>query len=325
MNNLCTEVLTPCLPLNDLNDQNAEIGVCVLSAFNVLEIKDHEIEDVADIIVRGLEELIDIQSYFNKAAENFASKRRSLGIGITNLAGFLAKNGFGYDSPDAPNFVDELMEKIQFYLLKSSLKLAKERGPCEKFNRTKYSKGILPIDTYKKSVDKFATRKLVLDWEGLREDIKKFGLRHSTLSAMMPCESSSVLQSSTNGCEPARSLITYKTSKMGKLPVLVPGISRYAKNYTLCYDLKDMVPLININAVIQKYTDMGMSTNLYYNYSHYANNALPDSLIFKHLVYAWSVGLKTLYYSNVDDGDKEQMLEKEKAAEDDCASGVCKL
>jgi len=180
----------------------------------------------------------------------------------------------------------------------------------------------LPIDTYKDKVDELVKRKLSLDWEKLRKDIKEFGLRHSTLSSCMPCESSSVIQSSTNGVEPIRSLITYKTSKMGKLPVMVPGIGKYDHNYELAFDFKDNLGLLKINAVIQKYIDMAISTNVYYNYSHYENHILPDSKVMKEIMYAYSLGLISLYYNNTDDGDKEQSMTQK---EDDCASGACKL
>jgi len=322
MSNLCTEVIHPTIPLNDYHDPDAEIGMCILSAINMLEIKDwKDLEKTTDLIVRFLEEIIDIQTYFNKAAENFAKKRRSLGIGITNLAAFFAKNEVSYDSKQALSLLDEYMEHFQFYLLKSSLNLAKERGRCEKYEQTKYAKGILPIDTYKKNVDTVCKRKLDLDWEALRKEIKEHGLRHSTLSCCMPCESSSVIQSSTNGVEPVRSLMTYKTSKMGKLPVLVPGIGKFDSNYELAYNFKDNTGIINVNAVIQKYIDMAISTNIYYNYSHYENNILPDAKVMKELMYAYSMGLISLYYNNTDDGDKEQSTNKEA----DCSSGACKL
>jgi ribonucleoside-diphosphate reductase alpha chain len=322
MSNLCTEVIHPTIPLNDYHDPDAEIGMCILSAINMLEIKDwKDLEKTTDLIVRFLEEIIDIQTYFNKAAENFAKKRRSLGIGITNLAAFFAKNEVSYDSKQALSLLDEYMEHFQYYLLKSSLNLAKERGKCEKYERTKYAKGILPIDTYKKNVDTVCKRKLDLDWEALRKEIKEHGLRHSTLSCCMPCESSSVIQSSTNGVEPVRSLMTYKTSKMGKLPVLVPGIGKFDNNYELAYNFKDNTGIINVNAVIQKYIDMAISTNIYYNYSHYENNILPDAKVMKELMYAYSMGLISLYYNNTDDGDKEQSTNKEA----DCSSGACKL
>jgi len=324
MSNLCTEVIHPTVPLKDFHDSEAEIGMCILSAINMLEIKDwKDLEKTCDLIVRFLDEIIDVQDYFNKAAENFAKKRRSLGIGITNLAAFLAKNEVSYNSKAALSLLDEWMEYFQYYLLKSSLNLAKEKGKCEKFDCTKYSKGILPIDTYKDKVDELVKRRLALDWESLREEIKKHGLRHSTLSSCMPCESSSVIQSSTNGVEPIRSLITYKTSKMGKLPVLVPGASKYSSYYELAYNFQDNTGIINVNAVIQKYIDMAISTNLYYNYTHYPNNILPDSKVMKELMYAYSVGLISLYYNNTDDGDKEQSMTKEKDM--DCSSGACKL
>jgi ribonucleoside-diphosphate reductase alpha chain len=322
MSNLCTEVIHPTIPLNDFNDPEAEIGMCILSAINMIEIKDwKDLERTCDLVVRFLDEIIDIQDYFNKAAENFAKKRRSIGVGISNLAAYFAKNNLSYNSKNALSALDEWMEYFQYYLIKSSVNLAKEKGKCQKFENTKYSKGILPIDTYKDQVNNLVKRKLSLDWEGLRKEIKEHGMRHSTLSCCMPCESSSVIQSSTNGIEPVRSLITYKTSKVSKLPVLVPGVGKYSDNYEFAYNFKDNVGIINVSAVIQKYIDMAISTNIYYNYSHYPENSLPDSKVMKELMYAYSMGLISLYYNNTDDGDKEQLMNKEQ----DCSSGACKL
>lgn len=322
MSNLCTEVIHPTIPLRDFNDPDGEIGMCILSAINMLEIRDwKDLQKTCKLVVRFLEEVIDIQHYFNKAAENFAKRRRSLGIGITNLAAFFAKNNVQYGAKASLSILDEWMEHFQYYLLEASVELSKERGRCDKFGRTKYANGILPIDTYKKKVDDVFKRRLSLDWELLRENIKTHGLRHSTLSCCMPCESSSVIQCSTNGVEPVRSLMTYKTSKMGKLAVLVPGVGKYEQNYELAFDFQDNTAIINVNAIIQKYIDMAISTNLYYNYSHYENNILPDSKVMKEIMYAYSMGLISLYYNNTDDGDKEQALNKEM----DCSSGACKL
>ena len=324
MSNLCTEVIHPTIPLNDYHDKNGEIGMCILSAVNMLEIKNwQDLEKTCDLIVRFLDEIIDFQDYFNIAAENFAKNRRSLGIGITNLAAYLAKNELKYSSDKTLPVLDEWMEHFQYYLLKSSIELAKEKGRCKKFDKTKYSKGILPIDTYKDKVNEICKRKLSLDWEDLRKKIKEHGLRHSTLSSCMPCESSSVIQSSTNGVEPIRSLITYKMSKMGKLPVLVPGIGKYENNYELAYNLKDNSGLLKINAIIQKYIDMAISTNVYYNYSHYENHILPDAKVMKEIMLAYSLGLISLYYNNTDDGDKEQLMSQKE--DRDCSSGACKL
>ena len=319
MTNLCVEVTHPTKPLQHIDDLNGEIGICVLSALNLLEIKDdQDLVNTCDIIVRMLDELIDYQEYFTKAAENFTTKRRSLGIGITNLAALLAKNNIKYTDADAPNFVDEIMEKIQYNLINSSVELAKEKGKCEKFNTTKYSKGILPIDTYKKNADKVVSRKPSLNWEGLRKKVLEFGMRHSTLTAIMPCESSSVIQNSTNGIEPVRSLLTFKGSKANSVPVLVPNYSTCKNKYTLAFDMKDNTGMINIIAALQKWVDMSISANLYYDYEHYPHKALPDAVVIKELLYAYSMGVKTLYYSNTNDNDKQSI-------NDGCASGACAI
>jgi ribonucleoside-diphosphate reductase alpha chain len=321
MTNLCVEVTHPTKPIQHIDDPDGEIGICVLSAINVLEVKDdQDLQDTCDVIVRMLDELIDYQEYFTKAAENFTKKRRSLGVGITNLAALLAKNNLKYTDTEAPNFVDELMEKVQYYLISASVDLSIEKGPCEKFNTTKYSQGILPIDTYKKKVDSVVTRKPSLDWEALRTRVVASGMRHSTLTALMPCESSSVIQNTTNGIEPPRSLLTYKGSKANSVPVLVPNYTTCKNKYTLQFDMQDNIGYINIVAALQKWVDMSISANIYYNYDHYPNKALPDVKIIKEIMYAYSMGVKTLYYSNTYDGDKQSATE-----EVGCASGACAI
>lgn len=325
MTNLCVEVLHPTKPLQHTDDKDAEIGICILSAINVFEIQsDAEMEKVCDIIVRILDQLIDYQDYFLPAAENFTKNRRSLGIGITNFAAYLAKAGVKYTDDEAPNVADELMEKVQYYLLSSSCNIASEKGKCPKYHKTKYSKGWLPIDTYKKEIDEFVTRKNSMDWEGLRERIKEHGLRHSTVSAIMPCESSSVIQCSTNGIEPIRSYITYKKSKARTLPVIVPNYSSLKNKYTLAYEMKDNVGLIKIVGALQKWVDMSISANMYYNYAHYENGALPDSKVIKEILLAYKLGWRTGYYNNTDDGDK-QSSSGEEQVEDGCESGACAL
>jgi len=325
MTNLCVEVLHPTKPLQHTDDKDAEIGICILSAINVFEIQsDAEMEKVCDIIVRILDQLIDYQDYFLPAAENFTKNRRSLGIGITNFAAYLAKAGVKYTDDEAPNVADELMEKVQYYLLSSSCNIASEKGKCPKYHKTKYSKGWLPIDTYKKEIDEFVTRKNSMDWEGLRERIKEHGLRHSTVSAIMPCESSSVIQCSTNGIEPIRSYITYKKSKARTLPVIVPNYSSLKNKYTLAYDMPDNVGLIKIVGALQKWVDMSISANMYYNYAHYENGALPDSKVIKEILLAYKLGWRTGYYNNTDDGDK-QSAAGEEPTDNGCESGACAL
>ena len=230
-------------------------------------------------------------------------KRRSIGVGITNLAYYLAKHNVKYTDKEACNIVDELTEYIQYYLIKASVQLAKEKGPCEWFDKTKYSKGILPIDTYCKEVDKLTKRKLSLDWEKLRNDIKKHGMRNSTLTALMPCESSSLVTNSTNGIEPPRGLLSIKKSKQGLIPQVVPDIHKLRNKYTIAFDMGNNDGYTNIVAVIQKYVDQAISANHYYNFSTYENGNLPMSNVARDLLYAYKTGIKTLYYA--DDRDWE--------------------
>lgn len=318
MTNLCVEVLHSLSPLSN-NPNEDEIGVCILSAINILEIKnEEELEYTCDIVVRFLNEIIDNQSYFSQAAKNFAQNKRSLGIGYTNIAAFLAKNGMNHSSPNAPEFLCEQAELLQYYLLKASCNLSKESSSCNKYNRTKYSIGVFPDNNYKDTGLNYKPKK---DWDSLKSDIKKYGLKNSTLTCYMPCESSSVIQGSTNGVEPVRSLITYKVSKKNRIPVLAPGVnSTWCDNYQLAFDMKDNIGLINCLSAIQRWTDMSISANLYYNYSHYPNNQLPDAKVAQEILYAYKMGLKTLYYNNTNDGDKEQSLN-----ESNCSSGSCSI
>jgi ribonucleoside-diphosphate reductase alpha chain len=282
-------------------DKPAEIALCVLSAINVGEVK--KLEDLEGIMynaVSSLDFVIEHQDYPVKAAEKML-KRRSIGIGITNLAYYLAKNNVNYDDPEALEVVDELMEYIQYYGIKASVELAKEYGACEWFGRTKYSQGILPIDTYSKNVDDLVKRKPSLDWEWLRQEILTHGMRNSTITAIMPCESSSVVSNSTNGMEPIRSLITVKKSKQGLLKMVVPEINKLKNKYQLAYDLKDNVGITNIQAVIQKWIDQGISANHYYDFTKYDEGNLPLSTVAKDLLNFYKYGGKQLYYANTDD------------------------
>jgi ribonucleoside-diphosphate reductase alpha chain len=320
MSNLCQEIIHPTKPIKSIDDPDGEIGICILSALNLLELtNEKDIEDACRMAVRTLESVIDYQHYPVIAGENFTRNRRSLGIGITNLAGFLAKNKLKYGDPEALELIHETMEQIQWHLLNASCELAEQRGECPKFCETKYSKGLLPIDWYKKSVDELVKPEYNMDWEGLRKRIEKHGLRHSTMSAIMPCESSSVIQNSTNGIEPVRSLLIHKKAKNGVLKQVVPNYHMRKKYYTMAWDMPDNKSMINTAAVIQKFVDMSMSTNLYYNYNHYEDGNIPLSVIIKDQIYAYKYGLKNLYYLNTPDGDGE--TEKEM----NCESGACAI
>ena len=320
MSNLCQEIIHPTKPIQSINDPDGEIGICILSALNLLELgNESDIEEACRMAVRTLEAVIDYQDYPVLAGENFTKNRRSLGVGVTNLAGFLAKNKLKYDDQEALELVHETMEQIQWNLINASCELAEEKGACEKFEDTKYAKGLLPIDWYKKEVDELIWPKYNMDWEGLRERIKEHGLRHSTLSAIMPCESSSVIQNSTNGIEPVRSLLIHKKAKNGVLKQLVPNYHMRKNYYTLAWDITDNSAIMNIAAVIQKFVDMSMSTNLYYNYSHYEDGNIPLSVLIRDQIYGYKYGLKNFYYANTPDGDGD--TEKDM----NCESGACAI
>jgi len=310
MSNLCQEITLPTYPLQHIDDEHGEIALCILSAVNVGKIhSDKELEDLCDLAVRGLEELIDYQGYPVRAAELCTKARRSLGVGYIGLAHYLAKLGFNYNSQEAWDAVHGLSESFQYYLLKASNELAKEKGHCENFGRTKYSDGILPIDTYKKDVDEVCSIALQHDWESLRSSILKYGLRHSTLSAQMPSESSSVVSNATNGIEPPRDYLSIKKSKKGPLKQVVPSYSTLKNNYTLLWDMKDNSGYIKVVSVMQKFFDQAISGNWSYNPENYPNNEVPVSEMAKDFLTTYKYGWKTSYYQNTYDGKSDDVID----------------
>jgi ribonucleoside-diphosphate reductase alpha chain len=306
MSNLCQEITLPTKPVQHI-DGNGEIALCILSAINLGILKDlDELESLCDLSVRSLDEIIDHQEYPVRAAEISTKARRSLGIGYIGLAHYLARNKVMYHEKASWKLVDELTEAFQYYLLKASNELAKEKGKCEYFNRTKYSDGILPIDTYKKEVDEIVTRKLSFNWEKLRKDIVETGLRHSTLSAQMPSESSSVVSNETNGIEPPRDFISVKKSKKGPLKQVVPNYNQLKNFYTLLWDMKSNEGYINVVAVMQKYFDQAISGNWSYNPENYDSGQTPLSEMINDLLTTYKYGWKTSYYQNTYDGKKDE-------------------
>ena len=313
MSNLCMEITLPTIPLQHIDDPNGEIALCILSAINVGKVKsDEEFEDLCNLSVRGLEELIDYQNYPVVAAEIGTKARRSLGVGYIGLAHYLAKLGFNYDTQEAWDAVHQLSESFQYFLLKASNEVAKEKGACGYFNRTKYSQGILPIDTYKKDVDEVSSIPLQHDWEALRQSIKEFGLRHSTLTAQMPSESSSVVSNATNGIEPPRGFLSIKKSKKGPLKQIVPQYHTLKNNYTLLWDMPSNRGYINIVAVMQKFFDQAISGNWSYNPENYANNEVPVSVMAQDLLTTYKLGWKTSYYQNTYDNKTDEVKEEPK-------------
>ena len=305
MSNLCQEITLPTTPIQHIDGQG-EIALCILSAINVGKInKIDELDELCELAVRGLDALIDYQQYPVKAAEQSTKNRRSLGIGYIGLAHYLAKNGLKYDSQEAYELVHKLTERFQYALLNASNHLSMEKGPCGYFGKTKYADGILPIDTYKKEVDEIVPNDLSCDWEHLRKHISKYGLRHSTLSAQMPSESSSVVSNATNGIEPPRDYLSIKKSKKGPLKQVVPSYTTLKNNYTLLWDMPNNDGYIKVTAVMQKFFDQAISGNWSYNPEHYPDNEVPVSVMAKDLLTTYKYGWKTSYYQNTYDAKKD--------------------
>lgn len=320
--NLCMEIALPTKPLDNINDEEGEIALCTLSAVNLGKVENvSDIEEPAELIVRALDALLDYQDYPVKAAQNGSMRRRTLGVGVINYAYYLAKNGARYSDDSALGLTHQTFEALQFYLLKASNKLAKEQGACPAFNETTYSQGILPIDTYKADLDKICQEPLHLDWETLRRDITEHGLRNSTLTALMPSETSSQIANATNGIEPPRGLVSIKASKDGILKQVVPEIDKLKDQYELLWQMPNNDGYLKLVAIMQKFVDQSISANTNYDPVRYAGGRVPMKILLKDLLNAYKMGVKTLYYHNTRDGANDAQADME----DDCAGGACKI
>ncbi|MEI8595974.1 class 1a ribonucleoside-diphosphate reductase subunit alpha [Photobacterium sp. Hal280] len=319
--NLCLEIALPTKPLTNVEDENGEIALCTLSAFNLGAIENlDELEEMAELTVRALDALLDYQDYPLPAARRATMNRRTLGVGVINFAYYLAKHGVRYSDGSANNLTHQAFEAIQYYLLKASVGLAKERGACPAFNETTYSKGILPIDTYKKDLDKICGQELRYDWDALRQEIMTHGLRNSTLSALMPSETSSQISNATNGIEPPRGFVSIKASKDGILKQVVPEYNKYKDNYELLWNIGSNDGYLQLVGIMQKFVDQAISANTNYDPSIQPGGKVPMKLLLKDLLTAYKLGVKTLYYHNTRDGASDAQGD---VAADDCTS--CKI
>lgn len=321
--NLCMEIALPTKPLDNINDPNGEIALCTLSAFNLGALNNlDELEELADLTVRALDALLDYQDYPVAAARTATMNRRTLGIGVINYAYYLAKNGVRYSDDSALGLTHRTFEAMQYYLLKASVNLAKEYGACPLFNQTVYSQGKLPIDTYKKDLDAVCNEPLHYDWESLRADIVKYGLRNSTLTALMPSETSSQIANATNGIEPPRGLVTVKASKDGILKQVVPEFETLKDAYETLWQLPGNEGYLKLVGVMQKFVDQSISANTAYDPGKFEGNKVSMKQMLKDLLTAYKYGVKTLYYHNTRDGADDTQTDIQ---DDGCAGGACKI
>lgn len=321
--NLCLEIALPTKPLDNINDETGEIALCTLSAFNLGALENlNELEELSDLVVRALDALLDYQDYPVAAAKNATMNRRTLGVGVINYAYYLAKHGVRYSDDSALALTHRTFEAIQYYLLKASVNLAKEYGQCPLFHETTYAQGVLPIDTYKVDVDKFCTEPLSLDWEDLRGKIMKYGLRNSTLTALMPSETSSQIANATNGIEPPRGLVSVKASKDGILKQVVPELEELRDKYETLWQMGGNDGYLKLVGVMQKFVDQAISANTSYDPQRFEGGRVPMNQMLKDLLSAYKYGLKTLYYHNTRDGADDTQVDLQ---DDNCIGGACKI
>lgn len=336
MSNLCQEITLPTRPITHIESKEGEIAMCILSNINLGKLSClDELDELAELLVRFLDELIDNQTYPVIAAEISTKHRRNLGIGMSDVFHFMARYNLRYDKPDGRKVIHEYAERFQYALIQASCTLAKEKGPCKYFERTKYAKGIFPIDTYAKKVDEIVPHELKCDWPKLKAEVQKYGLRHSALSAIPPAASSSIVSNSTAGIDPVRKLLISKVSKYGPLKQLVPGFEQFRQNYVLAWDI-DNEEYMKFIAIFQKFIDQSISTNMYYDIKKYPENKVPLRDLIRHESTAYKYGLKTLYYLNSNDnaGEASQQLAQMNGSEREaqypihdniieCESGAC--
>lgn len=320
--NLCLEIALPTKPLTHIHDEEGEIALCTLAAFNLGKLQDlAELEELAELIVRALDSLLDYQDYPVAAARNSTMARRALGVGVINFANYLAQHHVRYSDGSANGLTHRTFEAIQYYLLKASNKLAQEQGVCGAYAETTYAQGMLPIDTYKRDLDSICDEPLHLDWEALRQDIKAHGLRNSTMTALMPSETSSQISNATNGIEPPRGFVTVKASKDGILKQVVPDFVELQYRYELLWSLPNNDGYLQLVGIMQKFVDQAISANTNYDPSRFDEGKVPMKLLLKDLLTAYKFGVKTLYYHNTRDGASDSQNDMD----DGCGVGACKI
>ncbi|EMW7175618.1 ribonucleoside-diphosphate reductase subunit alpha [Vibrio parahaemolyticus] len=324
--NLCLEIALPTKPLTNVEDDSGEIALCTLSAFNLGAIKSlDDFEELSDLVVRALDALLDYQDYPLPAAYKSTMNRRTLGVGVINFAYYLAKHGVKYSDGSANGLTHRTFEAMQYYLLKASVALAKEQDKCPSFHETNYAKGLLPIDTYKKDIDLICDEELHYDWDSLRQEIMEHGLRNSTLTALMPSETSSQISNATNGIEPPRGYVSVKASKDGILKQVVPEFTELKNNYELLWNIGSNDGYLHLVGIMQKFVDQAISANTNYDPSRYETGKVPMKKLLQDLLTAYKFGVKTLYYHNTRDGAKDDQKDAVQPQDDDCAGGGCKI
>jgi ribonucleotide reductase alpha subunit len=297
-----------------------EIGLCSLSAVVARRTSEEEWEDVAYYAALSIDNVMDIMDYPFPALKYTAQARRNIGVGITDLAGLMAEKKLKYSSLEGKQFIHRLAEMHSFFMIKASVRLAKERGACEWINKTKWKEGWLPIDTMNNNVYRVVKQGLVQDWESLRKDTVKYGVRFSVTTNYMPNESSSIATNGTNSILPARSIKVVKTNGKKKTRFLAPNADTHSQYYELAYDIptKDM---IDVYSCFQCFTDQSISADEYLDFT---KGDITGDMLLKSWMYMNTMGMKTRYYVNskTNSGTPTKVEEVQDVG---CAGGGCSL
>lgn len=339
MSNLCQELASHTKPLVEvsLDDRvkfaeiedtdydkimswkGGEIAMCTLSNINLGKLHNiDEIPALAKILVRFLDIILTHQNYPVLEAQLSTFKNRYLGIGVGDVFHLLEKNFVTYDTLAGRNLIHNWLESFQYNVMLASNELAKEKGAAPNFRSTLRSRGLMPIDTYNRNVDELTNEVLYCDWATLSESIVQYGLRHNTLTMIPPAASSSIVSNCTAGVDPPRRRLIHKTSKLGSLPYMLPEGDRL--QYLDTAWTIDNESYLKFIAVIQKFIDQSISTNLYYVPERMVGGKVSMEQLVRDDLTAFKYGVKTLYYLNVND-DYESISEETNA----CASGACEV
>ena len=336
--NLCQEILLPTRPFQRIEDEAGRIALCTLGSVNWGVFRNpQEMRKACRILVRSLSNLLSYQDFLSVQSYLANKEFEPLGIGITNLAYWHARRNLKYGEDAALAEVRRWMEHQAFYLTEASVELAKERGKCERSDHTWYGQGVFPWERRNKNVDELTDFTPSLNWEPLRADLKRYGIRNATLMAVAPVESSSVVLNSTNGIEMPMELISVKESKAGSFVQVVPDYKRLKGRYQLMWDQTDCVDYLKTASVLAAYIDQSLSTNTFYNPAHFPEGKIPGTLVAKNLMLAYRWGLKTIYYSLINkvgakagvssaatvDNTNLPTNEYDESGDDDCLA--CKL
>ena len=312
--NLCQEILLPTKPFQRIEDEAGRIALCTLGSINWGAFKTpQEMRKACRVLVRSLSNLLSYQDFLSVQSKLANLDFEPLGVGITNLAYWHAKRGFKYGTKEALADVKKWMEHQAYYLTEASVELAQERGACKNSARTFYGQGVFPWERRAEGVNELAdfTPSVNLDWEGLRQNLLKHGIRNATLMAVAPVESSSVVLNSTNGIEMPMELISVKESKAGSFVQVVPEYKRLKNRYQLMWDQRDCVDYLKTAAVLAAYIDQSLSTNTFYNPAYFEGGKVPATLISKNLMLASKWGIKTIYYSLINKVGAKAVLQEE--------------